>query len=82
MSATWGPFAAGLDPGELKARCRALRLAVRLLCGPRGRDAEIALLRVEVAGGDADLLAEAEAEFERMTAVDRRRVLSSYMAVA
>lgn len=82
MNGSWGPFAAGLDPGELKARCRALRLAVRLLCGPRGRGAEIALLRAEVAGGEANLLAQAEAEFERMTAVDKRRVLSSYRAVA
>ena len=31
------------DPAELRARLRSLRMASRLLCGPRGRELEHAL---------------------------------------
>lgn len=81
-AASWGPFLPDLDPAERKARCRALRMAIKLLTGPRGKAAEFALHRAEVSGLDPDLLAEAEAAFDNLTALDKRRVWSSYMAVA
>lgn len=82
MTCPWGPFVPGLEWPEQKARLRALRLAVKLLTGPRGQVAGLALVRAEISGGDADLLAEAEAEFDRLAPLDRRRILSSYQAVA
>lgn len=82
MSCPWGPFRVGLPWDEQKARLRALRLAVRLLTGDRGREACIALATAEISGGDEEALAAAEAEFDRLGTLDRRRVLASYQTVA
>lgn len=71
-----------LDAGERKARLRSLRLAVRLLTGPRGREAALRLLIAETSGGDPDALQEAEREFGKLPTLDQRRILSSYLAVA
>lgn len=79
---SWGPFLPDLEQVERKGRARCLRLAIRLLTGARGKRAEFALLRAEISGGDAGLYREAEAEFDRLPSLDRRRVLSSYGAVA
>lgn len=76
----WGPFGGDMPWDERKARLRCLRLAVRLLTGPRGKAAELALLRSEISGGDADLLDEASAEFDRLPSLDRRKVLASFAA--
>ena len=82
MSTPWGPFMPGLEASEQKARLRALRLSVKLLTGARGHEATVALVRAEISGGDADLLDEAETEFEKLAPLDRRRVLSVYQVVA
>lgn len=74
---TWGPFVAGIAPDERMARIRSLRLALKLLTGERGRTAGYALLRCEISGDDADLLAEASVEFDRLTPIDRRRVMAA-----
>lgn len=78
----WGPFRPGLPPDEQKARLRALRLAVKLLTGERGRDAAFAILRAELGAGDPELLAQAEAAVDRLGTRDLRRVLSGYRKVA
>lgn len=79
---TWGPFLPNLDPAERKARLRSLRALVKVMTGPRGNLVALAALRAEVSGGDAELLVDTEAEFNRLTALDRRRVMSAYLAVA
>lgn len=78
---TWGPFLPGLDRLEVKARLRCLRLAVKLLTGPRGEACRYALLLAEI-DPDEDTLAAASAAFEKLPALDQRRVLSSYAEVA
>lgn len=65
------------DPAERRARLRSLRLAARLLCGPRG-------LQLERALGDAEhdeaALEPALALLDALGPIDRRRVLSSWGA--
>lgn len=78
----WGPFVTGIDPAERRARLRSLRMAVRLLCGPRGAGCRHRLQVAELALSGPDELAEAEAAFERLGSLDRRRVLASYAAEA
>jgi len=75
---SWGPFLPELDPAERKARLRSLRALVKVMTGPRGEAAAFALLRAEIGGGDADLLAEALTAFGRLGTIDQRRVLSSF----
>ncbi len=77
---TWGPFAGDLDPAERTARLRCLRLAVKLLVGPRGVETRHALLVAEI-DPNADTLAAAQVEFDRLSPLDRRRVLASYCEV-
>lgn len=76
----WGPFATGLGSAERKARLQALRMAVQLLCGLRGAEVRHRLLVAELALSGTEELAAAEAEFERLGSIDRRRVLSAYAA--
>lgn len=78
---TFGPFVPGLDRLEIKARLRCLRLAVKLLAGPRGEACRYALLLAEI-DPDEDTLAAAAAAFEKLSALDRRRILSIYAEVA
>lgn len=78
---TWGPFLSDLDPIERKARLRSLRALVKVLTGPRGEACRYALLLAEI-DQDEDTLAAASAAFEKLPALDRRRILSSYMEVA
>ena len=74
-----GPFLSDLGPAERKARLRCSRLAVKIFTGPRGEACRYALLLAEISGEDPEMLAEAEAAFGRLGAVDRRRVLSSFV---
>ena len=72
---TWGPFVPGIDPAEVKTRLRCLRLAVKLIAGPRGLTCRHALLMAEI-DLDEDSLAHAADEFGRLGTIDQRRVLS------
>ena len=76
---TFGPFAAGLDPAERRARLRCLRALVQVHAGPRGEAAARALHAAE-----ADPAAEAlaVAALDRLAALDRRHILASYAKVA
>lgn len=74
----WGPFVDGLAADERKARLRALRMAVKLLCGERGAECRYRLLRAEIEGDDA--VADAHAALRSLTPLDQRRVLASYAA--
>ena len=77
--AAWGPFLPNVEPAERLARLRGLRVAVRLICGTRGRDVEAALRQAE--RNDA-ALPNAEREFDRLASLDRRRILSSFGSAA
>lgn len=77
---SFGPFLPDLEPGERKAQVRSLRALVRVLTGPRGKDAATALLAAEIAP-DAETLSEAERTFDGLAPVNRRRVLASFAAV-
>ena len=72
---SWGPFLPDLHHAERLARLRSLSLAVRVFCGPRGKDVALALLQAEIAGEDAETLAQAEQAFGRLAPLDRRKVL-------
>jgi hypothetical protein len=63
------------DAAELRARLRTLRLAARLLCGPRGTALERALHDAE---HDAAALPRALALLDDLTPLDRRRVLTAW----
>lgn len=78
---TWGPFVPGRDPIECKSRLRCLRLAVKLLTGPRGKETCFRLLVAQIDTHE-DTIAVALAEFERLGTLDQRRVLASYLEVA
>jgi hypothetical protein len=60
---------------ERTARLRSLRLAARLLCGPRGVELERALHAAE---HDPDALPRALALLDELQPLDRRRVLGSW----
>lgn len=60
---------------ERRARLRSLRLAARLLCGPRGQELERALHAAE---HDETALAPALVLLDALTPLDRRRVLGSW----
>lgn len=78
---SWGPFMPDLAAGERKARLRALRALVKVMLGPRGRDAAVALLSAEIAGDDPETLTAAATEFDHLAPLDRRRVLSAFQSV-
>jgi hypothetical protein len=64
------------DPVERRARLRSLRLGARLICGSRGADLERALIEAE---RDPGGLPRVVALIDALTALDRRRLLSSWM---
>jgi hypothetical protein len=66
------------EPAERKARLRSLRLASRLICGPRGTELERALHRAE---HDPSALPRAAKLIEGLQPLDRRRLLSSWWGV-
>ena len=74
---SWGPFRPGVEPAEQKAQLRSLRLAAKLLCGKRAAECCYRLLVAEV-DTHPETLGRAEAEFDRLAPVDRRRVLSAF----
>lgn len=78
---SWGPFLPGIDEPERRARLRSLRTLLKVLIGPRGVDAGFAVLRAEISGGDPEMVQEAEAAFDRLGAIDRRRVLASFASL-
>lgn len=78
MSATWGPFVAGIEPAERLARLRSLRAIARLRLGSRAYLLNLALQDAE---RDPDQLAYAAEEFNRLAALDQRRVLASFQAL-
>ncbi|MCJ2093119.1 hypothetical protein MKK67_11515 [Methylobacterium sp. J-072] len=75
----WGPFAAGLDPAEQRARLRALRQTARLLIGPRGANLCRLLAQAEA---DPAALEPACRALDALAATDRRQILASYAALA
>lgn len=78
---TWGPFRPGRDPGAIRADCRCLALAAKILAGPRSAALRHKLFAVMTDPSLETILA-AEREFDRLGAVDRRRILASYLDVA
>jgi hypothetical protein len=75
---TYGPFAAGLDPAERRARCRALRSLALLIIGQKHPLIE-ALPHAE--HDDVSLRRAAE-YVDCLTPIRRRRLLCAYAAVA
>ena len=81
FAGAWGPFVSNLPWPERLARLRSLRSIVKLRLGPRGHEANVALLRVEISGAEPDLLEAASAEFDRLAPLDRRHVLASFSEI-
>lgn len=75
----FGPWAAGLDPGERLARLRSLRALARVLAGPRASGLVELLRQAET--DDMALMPAADA-LDRLPSVDLRRVLGSYAGLA
>lgn len=74
----FGPWAPDLDPGEQRARLRALRQTARLLAGPRAAD----LCRLlALAEADPGALEPACRALDALAATDRRQILASYAAL-
>lgn len=78
---TWGPFDPETihSPAEWLARVRTLRALAHVLLGPHGRDLCAVLRLAEV---EPWALHEASDLLSRLAALDRRRLLSAYGAVA
>lgn len=66
------------DSAERRARLRSLRLGARLICGARGADLEHALIAAEHDPGGIPRVLEL---VDALSAIDRRRLLSSWMKV-
>ncbi|MBE7203344.1 MAG: hypothetical protein INR70_36875 [Parafilimonas terrae] len=75
----FGPWAAGLDAAERRARLRAMRALVRVHCGPRAADLVRLLAQAET---DPTALELALAALDRLPSNDRRHVLASYSALS
>ena len=75
----FGPWAAGLDPAEQRARLRAMRALARVHCGPRAADLVRLLAQAET---DPAALEPALAALDRLASNDRRHVLASYSALS
>lgn len=75
----FGPWAAGLDAAEQRARLRAMRALARVHCGPRGADLVRLLARAET---DPAALEPALVALDRLPSNDRRHLLASYSALA
>jgi len=63
------------DPIERAARLRSLRLAARILCGPRARDLVVALAKAE---RDPTELLRVDRLIDELKPLDKRRLLSSW----
>ena len=74
----FGPWEADIDPAERLARLRSLRMAARLLCGPRA-DALVACLKL--AETDRDAMDAAAVELSRLPTLPMRHLLSAYGAL-
>ncbi len=75
----FGPWAAGLDPAEQRARLRAMRALARVHCGPRAADLVRLLAQAET---DPAALEPALVALDRLPSNDRRHVLASYSALS
>ncbi len=64
---TLAPLFSDVRPSERLARLRSLRMASRLLCGPRGRALE-----------RPALMPAALAQIDALEALDRRRMLAAW----
>jgi hypothetical protein len=64
-----------IDEGERRARLRSMRALVLTFCGP-AHPLGAALRAAEA--GDAETLADALAEIDRLPALTRRRLLSTF----
>lgn len=74
----FGPWAAGLDTAERRARLRSLRQTARLLIGPRGAEFCHLLAKAEA---DPAALEPACRALDALAATDRRQILASYAAL-
>lgn len=75
----FGPWAAGLDATEQRARLRAMRALARVHCGPRDADLVRLLAQAET---DLTALEPALTALNRLPSNDRRHLLASYSALA
>jgi hypothetical protein len=73
----FGPWRSDIPADERKARCRELRALARLLA-PKS---PLAAALKAAEDGDADALALALAEIDRLPALPRRRILATYAAL-
>lgn len=74
----WGPFDPAITDCERLARLRGLRAIVRLVTGPRGESVTRALRCAE---DDVSFLDHAMAALERLAALDKRKIWSSYLGL-
>jgi hypothetical protein len=74
----WGPWAAGIDDCERRARLRSLRAIVRMHLGPRGAILERALHCAETGAVSLEAL---HGILSRLPSLDLRKVLASYAAL-
>ena len=63
------------DPIERAARLRSLRIAARILCGPQGRELELALARAE--RDPSGELPKIDKLIDALPPIPRRRLLSA-----
>ncbi|WP_187276135.1 hypothetical protein [Methylobacterium sp. WL116] len=74
----WGPFDPAITACERVARLRGLRAIVQLVAGSRGETVTRALRCAE---DDASFLGSALQALEKLAALDKRRVWSSYLGL-
>jgi hypothetical protein len=79
MSGTFGPWASNIDPAERLARLRAMRALAMTVARPHAGELIRALRRAE---DEPAALPEALALLDRLPALARRRVLTSYATLA
>jgi hypothetical protein len=78
LAMTYGPFTAGIDHAERRARCRALRALGVVLLG----SAHPLLPILAAAETDDAALEVAQRTIDQLGALSRRRLLSCYVKVA
>ena len=74
----FGPWAPDLADGERLAPCRAFRAIAAIMCGP----AHPLVVKLLLAEADSDAATAARQELDKLPALQRRRVLASYAALA
>jgi hypothetical protein len=79
MAENWGPWASGIEPAERMLRLRTLGVVAQLLFGPRH---PLVTLAAKAERLDADALADAELEINRLPARDLRKLVSTYSRTA